>query len=134
MGYGKSGDPLDKVLRVSDHAESVLEYERKEEEARRAAAQAADELSKAQQALGKRARGVAYHDHPITSAFEFVLILLALRSVAIAALIWQTFFGDAEPGVNDTPGHHHDEGSEVPGFNPGGAYVVVVPAGRLHGA
>ncbi|MEX0663787.1 MAG: hypothetical protein WD598_03325 [Acidimicrobiia bacterium] len=96
MGFGDS-DPLGDAIRASDHAEAVSEYERKQPEAQRAALDAADELNTAQQALGKRAFGVVYHDHPITSAFEFLLILLALIGVAIAALIWQSFFADDEP-------------------------------------
>jgi len=72
----------------------------------------------------------------ITNFFEFLLILLLMLGVAIAALVWQLFFGDDEPSKSEVPGveHHHDDGSEVPGFNPGGAYVVVVPSERLNGA
>jgi len=130
-GFGNQDpDLLGEAFRASDQAEGAIKYDREQEEARRAAAEAADELSKAQQALGKRARGQAYHGHPITSFFEFVLILLALLGVAIAALIWQTFFGDDTPAVDETPGHHHDDGSEQPGLDFGLGVRVVLPADR----
>jgi hypothetical protein len=93
------------------------------------------EIDKAYGAAGERVRDVAYHGRPITSAFEFVLLLLTLLGVAIAALIWQLFFGDDDrhspSGVHSEEEEHH-QFSKVPSFTPGVPHVVVVPAERLH--
>ncbi|MEX0664309.1 MAG: hypothetical protein WD598_05990 [Acidimicrobiia bacterium] len=114
-------DPLDEAFRASDQADAAGEHERQQQ----ALADATDQA-------GGRVLDVVMGGAPVTNFFEFLLILLLLMGVAMAALVWVTIFGDDEPAGGEVPGHHHDDGSETPTFNPRGAYIVVVPADRIN--
>jgi hypothetical protein len=104
-------DPIDEAIRASDQAEAVQVAQRQQQA-----------LTDAQDEAGGRAIGHFMGGPRITNFVEFLLILLVMFGVAIAALVWQTFFGDDEPGVGQVPTeqHHHDDGTETPTFNPGG--------------